>query len=75
MLMRYCRCYRIFERMISCRKKLGESKKEKWFLNKAFDKREDGIVKPEPSVWITAKQMESHMDHMVRMGYKYYINE
>ena len=52
-----------------------ESKKEKWFLNKAFDKREDGRVEPEPTVWITAKQMESHMDHMSRQGYKYHIDE
>ena len=52
-----------------------ESKKEKWFLNKAFDQRKDGKVEPEPSVWITAKQMESHMDHMSRMGYKYHIDE
>ena len=52
-----------------------ESKKEKWFLNKAFDKRTNGRVEPEPSVWITARQMEGHMDHMTRMGFKYYINE
>ena len=52
-----------------------ESKKEKWFLNKAYDKREGGKVEPEPSVWITAKQMESHLDFMERQGYKYHIHE
>ena len=46
---------------------------EQWFLNKAYDKRSDGLVEPEPSVWITAKDMEHHMDHMQRQGYKYYI--
>jgi len=29
----------------------------------------------EKSVWITAKQMESHLDFMKRQGYKYYIDE
>mgnify|MGYP001419902400 FL=1 len=52
-----------------------EDKKDKWFLNKAYDKREDGKVIPEKSVWITAKQMESHLDFMVRQGYKYNIDE
>lgn len=52
-----------------------ESKREKWFLNKAYDKREDGKVITESSVWITAKQMETHLDFMFRQGYKYYIDE
>ena len=52
-----------------------ESKKDKWFLNKAFDQRKEGRVEPEPSVWITANDMEHHMDHMIRQGYKYHIDE
>jgi hypothetical protein len=52
-----------------------ESKREKWFLNKAYDKRQDGKVERENSVWITAKDMQSHMDHLIRQGYKYYIDE
>ena len=52
-----------------------EDKKEKWFLNKAYDKRVDGRVEPEPSVWITANDLESHLNFMERQGYKYYINE
>jgi len=47
--------------------------KDQWFLNKAFDKRSEGIVEPEPSVWITAKQMPDHLPFMERQGYKYYI--
>ena len=52
-----------------------EDKKDKWFLNKAFDKRSDGRVEPEPSVWITANQMPSHLDFMERQGYKYHTDE
>jgi hypothetical protein len=52
-----------------------ESKRDKWFLNKAHDKREDGRVITEKSVWITAKQMESHLNFMERQGYKYHIDE
>jgi len=52
-----------------------ESKKEKWFLNKAAEKRAGGKVITEGSVWITAKQMKDHMDFMFRQGYKYYIDE
>ena len=43
--------------------------------NKAFDQRKDGVVEPEPSVWITANDMKNHMDHMKRQGYKYHIDE
>ena len=52
-----------------------ESKREKWFLNKAYDKREDGRVITDNSVWLTAKQMESHLKFMERRGYKYQIDE
>ena len=52
-----------------------ESKKEKWFLNKAVEKRAGGKVITEGSVWITAKQIEDHTDFMFRQGYKYYIDE
>jgi|TARA_B110000483_G_scaffold198482_1_gene237705 hypothetical protein len=52
-----------------------ESKKDKWFLNKAYEKREDGCIVKEPSVFITAKQMESHLGFMERQGYKYHIDE
>ena len=52
-----------------------EDKKDKWFLNKAFDKRSGGRVEPEPSVWITANQMPSHLDFMERQGYKYHTDE
>ena len=52
-----------------------ESKREKWFLNKAYDKREDGQVIVDKSVWITAKHMESHLSFMERQGYKYHIDE
>ena len=52
-----------------------ESKREKWFLNKAYDKREDGEVIREKSVWLTAKQMDSHFNFMERQGYKYHIDE
>jgi hypothetical protein len=52
-----------------------ESKREKWFLNKAFDKRVGGRVIIENSAWITAAQMESHLSFMVRQGYKYHIDE
>ena len=49
--------------------------KEQWFLNKAFDQRKDGMVEPEPSVWITAKDMVHHLQFMERRGYKYHIDE
>ena len=48
--------------------------KDQWFLNKAYEKRVEKRVEPEPSVWITAKQMnEGYFDFMERQGYKYYI--
>ena len=52
-----------------------ESKREKWFLNKAADKREDGQVVIEKSVWMTAEQMEPYLSFMERQGYKYHIDE
>jgi len=52
-----------------------QSKKDKWFLNKAFDKRSKGKVTTEASSWITAKDMESHLSFMNRLGYKYHIDE
>jgi len=52
-----------------------ESKSEKWFLNKAYDKREDGQVIIEKSVWITAKHMKWNLDLMEGRGYKYHIDE
>ena len=52
-----------------------ESKREKWFLNRAADKRVDGRVIIENSVWITANQMETHLSFMARQGYKYHIDE
>lgn len=52
-----------------------ESKREKWFLNKAHDKREGSRVIVEKSVWITAEQMESDLKFMERRGYKYHIGE
>ena len=52
-----------------------ESKKEKWFLNKAFEKRTVGKVITDKSSWITARQMESHLDFMESQGYKYHIDE
>ena len=52
-----------------------ESKKDKWFLNKAFDKRSKGKVTTEASSGITAKDMESHLSFMNRLGYKYHIDE
>jgi|TARA_R110000822_G_scaffold105783_1_gene233666 hypothetical protein len=52
-----------------------QSKKDKWFLNKAFDKRNGGKVTTEASSWITAKDMESHLSFFNRQGYKYHIDE
>ena len=52
-----------------------QSKKEKWFLNKAYDKRQGGKIIIEPSVWITAAQMEDLLDFMERQGYKYNVDE
>jgi hypothetical protein len=52
-----------------------ESKKEKWFLNKAFEEREGGKVIRGGAVWITAAQMDSHFDFMERQGYRYHIDE
>ncbi len=49
--------------------------KEQWFLNKAYDKRTAGKVEPEPSVWITAKDLESHVKYLERQDYKYYTDE
>jgi len=49
--------------------------KDCWFLNKAYDKRKDGKVEPEESVWITAKDMHHHCGHLERQGYKYFKDE
>jgi hypothetical protein len=49
--------------------------KERWFLNKAYDKRKNGKVEPEESVWITAKDMEHQCSFLERQGYKYFKDE
>jgi hypothetical protein len=52
-----------------------EDKNEQWFMNKVYDIREDGQVKPDVSkgVWIIAKDLDHHIDTMEREGYKYYL--
>ncbi len=50
---------------------------EQWFMNKIYDKRVDGEVKPDvgKSVWIIAKDLPHHIDHLERQGYNYYIDK
>ena len=46
-------------------------------MNKIYDKRVDGEVKPDvgKSVWIIAKDLPHHIDHLERQGYNYYIDK
>ena len=50
---------------------------DQWFMNKVYDVREDGSVKPNYSkgAWIIAKDLDHHIDTMERVGYKYYLND
>ena len=52
-----------------------ESKREKWFLNKAYEQRNNKIVTKERSSWILAPQSKTQFMYMERLGYKYNINE
>jgi hypothetical protein len=48
---------------------------EQWFMNKVYDARIDGSVKPDygKGVWIIAKDLHLHLDSMDKQGYKYYL--
>lgn len=49
---------------------------EQWFMNQVYDKRENGKVIPDPKgVWIIAKDLPHHIDHLERQGYNYYIDK
>ena len=49
--------------------------KEQWFMNQVFDIRENKVVRPhkEKGVWIIAKDLPNHINHLERQGYKYFI--
>lgn len=49
--------------------------KGQWFMNKVYDIREAGRVKPNYSkgAWIIAKDLDYHLDSFDKEGYKYYL--
>ena len=51
--------------------------KEQWFMNQIYDIRESKVVRPhkEKGVWIIAKDLPHHINHLERQGYKYYIKK
>lgn len=52
-----------------------ESKKDPWFINKAFAKNVKGNMVTEKSTWITTKEISDYFDYCVDLGYKAYSHE
>tara|TARA_R100001460_G_scaffold29040_7_gene57894 strand:+ start:3321 stop:3584 length:264 start_codon:yes stop_codon:yes gene_type:complete len=52
-----------------------ESKRDPWFVNKAFTKRVKGNISTQKSTWITTKEISEHFDYYVSLGYKAYSHE